>query len=125
MAKGKKGSGTHYTSKGERKNVSRWSKLAARRERKANPTVKDALKSYHHRQQIMNAPKTPKEKELAARYAEQDRIESQAYPLLEQYGSVGLQRGEAIMAVKTSHLERLHAKYSARLKQAESRKNAK
>lgn len=36
MAKGKKGSGKNYQSKGERPNVSRWAKKAARREYMAN-----------------------------------------------------------------------------------------
>ena len=117
MAKGKKSSGQHYTSKGERRNVSAWLTKATRRDRKENPSVKSMLQRAAHRQLVMNSPKSPKEKELAARYAEQDRVESQAFQLLEQYREAGLTRAEAIMAVKTSHLERLHSKWTPILQQ--------
>lgn len=42
MAKGKKGSGKHYTSKGERNNVSRWLKKARRRDYMENCPIERA-----------------------------------------------------------------------------------
>lgn len=43
MAKGKKSKGNNYQSKGQRPNISRWSKLAQRREHKANPSIESRI----------------------------------------------------------------------------------
>ena len=43
MARGKKSSGKHYTSKGERENVSRWLKKACRRDYIENRSLERAI----------------------------------------------------------------------------------
>ena len=52
MAKGKRSSGTTYTSKGERSNVAKWVKKAMRREKSVLETMLDKQKSQKQGRKI-------------------------------------------------------------------------
>ena len=102
---------TSYISKGQRRSVSRKLCNAIRRDRRAHPPVEDILKRMEARQEIIAKPRGSKQKELREKYIEEERIELQAFKVLEQYHDVGLPRGAAIQAVKTNYIEQLHAKW--------------
>ena len=78
-----KKSGTSYTSKGQRPNVSRKLCNAIRRDRRANPPVEDVLKQRKHRQGIIGKPRGKKEQELRDRYIEEERVSVKAWKLME------------------------------------------
>ncbi len=116
MAKGKKSSANGYTSKGQRRNVSRKTINAMAADRRANPRIQDTLKSMAARREIIRSPRSAHQKVLADRYSEEDRVEFQAWKLIDQYRDVGLERATAFQAVKTNYVEHLHTKWSPILK---------
>ncbi len=122
MAKG--GAKTGYTSKGQRRNVARKVRNAMKVARRLNPPMEDVIKRMDFRNEVINKPRGPKQRELQDRYVEEDRIEHQAGKLMEQYREVGLPRSAAVQAVKTNYIEQLHGKWGPRLKAfRESAKN--
>lgn len=124
-----------YESKGERRNVARRTILDMRADRRANPDWKDVMKSEAVKAEVIRSPRGSQQKELADRYIMEQRIEAQAWKLLDQYGKVGMKRAAAIQAVKTNFVEQLHMKWSPLLKeyneknkstiQAEEKKHSK
>jgi len=112
MAKGKKSKGKNYKSKGERPNISRWSKLANRRERKANPTPEQTAQSREMIQRIISSPKNDTERKLKEKYIEKQKVENACRDLLNAYGHAGLTRAEAIHAIKTDYVSTLKTKWA-------------
>ena len=105
-----------YVSKGQRPNVARKIRNDMAADRRANPRIQDVQKSQAHRKEIIRSPRSAHDKQLAERYLEEDRVEYQAWKLLDQYRDVGLQKSTAIQAVKTNYTEQLHSKWSPILK---------
>ena len=116
MAQGKKSKSTGYISRGQRPNVARATVLAMEKDRRKNPAIADVLRRKAYRDRILKTPKGAHEKTLSDRYAEEDRVDNQAYKLLDQSGVVGLQKSTAVQAVKTNYIENLHSKWSPILK---------
>lgn len=128
MAKGKKSSGKKYTSKGERSNVSRWVKLANRKEQKENPSVASIMQRENHIKRIISSPKNEAERKIRSRVLEAQTVASQAEELLKVYGEAGLTKAEAVQAIKTNYIPTLKNKWDAKLvtwKQANSAKKEK
>lgn len=116
MAKGKKSSGKHYTSKGERPNVSAKIRNALRRDRRARPNVDDMIRSWSARQEIISKPRGEKQRELRERYIAQEDVQYQAHKLYDQYRDAGITWAACVQAVKTNFVEYLHNKWSPRIK---------
>jgi len=112
MAKGKKSKGNHYTSKGQHSNISRWSKLANRRDRKANPTPEQMHQSKEMIQRIISSPKNDTERKLKEKYLQKQKIENACRELLNTYEHAGLTRAEAIHAIKTDYVSTLKTKWN-------------
>ena len=115
MAK-KGGKSSGYISNGERPNVSRKIVLSMAADRRLNRSPFDTERSRSVRAEIIRQPRSAHDKVLADRYVEQDRVEFQAWKLIDQYREVGLERATAIQAVKTNYVEHLHTKWSPILK---------
>lgn len=127
MAKGKKSKGNHYTSKGERKSISRWAKLANRKERRANPTPAQIAQREASIKQIIHSPKNASERITRERLLAKQKVESYAEDLLKSYGEAGLTRAAAIQAVKTDFVPSLKEKWNKKLgewKQNNTKKDA-
>ena len=112
MAKGKKSKGKHYTSKGERSNISRWAKLVNRRERRENPTPEQTAQSREMIQRIISSPKNDTERKLKEKYIQKQKVENACRELLQTYGHAGLTRAEAIHAIKTDYVSTLKNKWN-------------
>ena len=115
MAKGKKSKGNHYTSKGQRKNISRWAKLANRRERRANPTPDQLAQREESIRQLIHSPRNDSERKVREKLLAKQKVESYAEDLLRSYGEAGLTRAEAIQAVKTDFVPSLKVKWNKKL----------
>lgn len=115
MAKGKKSSGKNYTSKGQRKNISRWAKLANRRERRANPTPDQIAQREESIRQLIHSPRNDSERKVREKLLAKQKVESYAEDLLRSYGEAGLTRAEAIQAVKTDFVPSLKEKWNKKL----------
>lgn len=125
MATGKSGTSINYVSKGQRRNVSRQSRLDLAADHRANPSLKDMLKRLAYREEIIRHPRSAHDKVLADRYLEEDRVELQAWKLIDQYREVGLTKASAVHAVKTNYVEHLHSKWSPILKAHQEEKKKK
>lgn len=107
---------TSYTSKGQRRNVAKKTLNVMNSDRRTHPSVKDMMIRWNHRQEIINKPRSTKQKELRERYLEEDRVDLQAHKLMDQYRDVNLSKATAVQAAKTNFIEQLHSKWSPKLK---------
>jgi len=114
MAKGKKSSGKTYVSKGQRPNVSRSTRNAARRARRENRPIEDILKANAHRQRVIDKPLGESEKKLRLKYLEEERVAKAAAPLMNQFGHYGMAWGAAVMAVKTNKVSEVSNMWAKR-----------
>mgnify|MGYP000011726460 FL=1 len=127
MAKGKKSKGNNYQSKGQRPNISRWSKLAQRREHKANPSIESIMQREAKIKQIISSPKNAEERAVKEKLILKQRQENLTSDLLKAYGEAGLTKAEAMQAVKTDYVPQLKVKWVDKLtawKQANSKKGS-
>lgn len=115
MAKRKGGNSNGYTSKGQRPNISRWSKKANRTENRANPSLASRFQTEEYRKRVITSPQNAKERALKERYLIEDSIDRQCSDLLKQFGSVGLTRAGAIHAIKTDFVSQLIEKWKIRM----------
>lgn len=113
---GKKSTGKHYVSKGERRNVSRKTRNMLRADKRANPDIEDVLKSLEFKTRIIDKPKGAKEKALQERYINEENTQQAALKIYEQYEKVGITWAACVQAVKTNFGEQLHTKWRPILK---------
>lgn len=115
MAKGKKKSSKHYISKGQRPNVSAYTRKLVRKFRFLNRPIEDVLKSMTHIDRVIAKPFNKKEKELKERYLEQRMVESKCYEVMNRFSKAGLTRAATIMAIKTDQIPELINKWKPRM----------
>ena len=115
MAKGKKSKGKHYESKGLYRNISRWAKLANRKDKKENPSVTSMFQREERVKQIISSPKNETERKVRERLLAKQKIESRCAELLKTYEVAGLTRAEAIHAIKTDYVSTLCNKWDSKL----------
>lgn len=123
MAKGKKGSGKTYKSKGQRPNVSRKLRNMAKRARQENIPVEDMLKSDKHRERIIDKPTNEHERKLQKRYLEENRVLTEAAQLFKRYSNKGMSWALAVQAVKSEAVVQVTEKFAKKGKEA-SKKQA-
>lgn len=111
MAKGKKGSGKTYVSKGQRPNVSRKIRNMVRRSRREDRPLEDILKSDANRQRVLEKPSGDRERKLRDRYREEDRVAKAAAMLFKQFENQGMSWAAAVQAVKTDKIPEVTEKY--------------
>ena len=114
MALKKGGKSNGYVSKGQRPNVSRWSRNAMRRDNKANPSPESIMQARGHRSRVISSPQNAKERELKEKYLRERGVEMRCADLLKQFESVGLTRAGAIHAIKTDRVSELTEKWRGR-----------
>lgn len=130
---GKKSTGKHYVSKGERPTVTRKLRNALRADRKRHPEVDAVIKSQNVKSFIVykNNPQN-----LATKFAKEDQILRDAIALHEQYGEVmenffkernGLKYvpggawAGCVQAVKTDYVPTFHLVWGNRAKDYKSK----
>lgn len=124
MAKGKKGSGKHYVSKGERPSVSSKTRNMVRRARREERPIEDVLKSNAHRARVIAKPVGEHERKLKQRYLEEERVAKAAVQLMKQFESKGLSWALAVQAVKTDSVAMVSEKFAKRGKKKEAKQKA-
>jgi hypothetical protein len=102
---------TGYVSKGQRRNISRWSRNTQRKEHRENPNLESYMQAVEHRKRVISSPQNTHEKDLRNRYLEQATIKTKCIELLVQFGEAGLTRAEAIQAIKTDYISTLVDKW--------------
>ena len=117
MARRKGGKSKGYVSKGQRRNVSRWSRNASRAENRANPSPKSIAQRTAMRRTIISSPHGKEELRLKEKFLTEDSVERQCNELLKTFGSTGLTRAGAIQAIKTDHVSQLTEKWKSRASQ--------
>lgn len=138
MAKGKKGSGTTYTSKGDRPNVSRSIRNLMRRDRKAaqrgiqaewnsdwGPRMAsfnvDAWDARQVHRAFVKSRSESKYQDLKKRYEQEDAVHDQAASLYAQYREAGVKWSACVQAVKTGWVSEFNSRWGAELKAIRSK----
>tara|TARA_A100000164_G_scaffold361360_1_gene376025 strand:+ start:1736 stop:2134 length:399 start_codon:yes stop_codon:yes gene_type:complete len=117
MARRKGGKSKGYQSKGQRRNVSRWSRNASRAENRANPSPQAIAQRAAYRRTIITSPHGKEELRLKEKFLAEDSVDRKCSELLKSFGSIGLTRAGAIHAIKTDHVSQLTEKWKSRASQ--------
>jgi hypothetical protein len=95
--------------------VSKLYKRLARNDRSEYARLDSFFQSLRLRTRVIDRPQNAQERILRDKYLKTQDVETRAAQLLNQYGEAGLQRAEAIQAVKTDRVDLLTNKWSPRL----------
>lgn len=99
--------------------MSKTSKYSARsvasRYKNKEQTLDSTLKSMRRRQRVIDKPQNARERELAAKYQQEQDISYRVAQLLNLYGPVGLTLARATQAVKTDKVAELQNQWNSKL----------
>lgn len=121
MANAKK-SRTKYISRGGGKNVNRTTLNTIRRALRDAPLpdLKALFQREKHRQGVINGRSS--NKDLKARYEEEDTVYNYGLRLFDQYRDAGVPWSACIQAIKTDWLPSFHTKWGRKLKEIKEQK---
>lgn len=111
MAKGKSGTKTPYTSKGQRPNVARKTINAMRRDRRLNPSVDSVYARAEHKRIVLSRPKDRSLATLHKKYIAEEQIKLRAESLYKQFQGAGVKWSACVQAVKTNWITQLEMKF--------------
>ncbi len=113
MAKGKVSTAKKgpYTSKGERRNVSRKIVNAMRRDFRLNPSLRSIFQKMDHKRLILSRPKDKSVADQFKKYTEAEQVRLRAESLQKQYQGVGIKFSACVQAVKTNYIPQLEMKF--------------
>lgn len=100
----------HYTSKGQRPNVSKKTRKLVKRN--SFQSVESAFKSYLKRQQVINSPQNKREEERGKRYVKEEQVLIEAQRIMNRFSRCGLTWAEAVAAIKTDFKDKLLRKWT-------------
>lgn len=109
---GKKSTGKHYVSKGERPSVNKKVLNKIRKMRSWSAARDKASRDF--RNNIIHRARRSSDKEinrLAEKFKQEAAVESMALDLFDKYGSYGCTWAACIQAVKTDHVPQLKDKW--------------
>lgn len=113
MAKKKK-SRVHYTSKGQRPNVSKSIIKDVKRHRLM--TVNSLLQRLAHRERIISKPQNKIEANLKEKYIKEDEVLMEAGKLYNKYKVCGVKWSACVQAVKTNWIKEFNGKWYPKYK---------